>query len=33
VAPTLMTLKHVDETGAVVHAFTKTPEGVVTILS
>jgi tartrate-resistant acid phosphatase type 5 len=33
VAPTLMTLKHVDETGTVVHAFTKTPEGVVTILS
>lgn len=27
----LMTLRHINETGAVVHAFTKTPAGVVTI--
>lgn len=29
----LMTLRHLDETGAVVHSFTKTSAGVVTILS
>lgn len=29
----LMTLRHIDETGAIVHSFTKTPSGVVTILS
>jgi tartrate-resistant acid phosphatase type 5 len=29
----LMTLKHIDATGKIVHAFTKTPAGVVTIQS
>ena len=29
----LMTIRHIDETGTIVHAFTKTPAGVVTILT
>jgi tartrate-resistant acid phosphatase type 5 len=29
----LMTIRHIDETGKIVHAFTKTPSGTVTILS
>lgn len=33
VTPTLMTLRHIDPTGKILHAFTKTPSGVVTILS
>jgi tartrate-resistant acid phosphatase type 5 len=33
IGPDLMTLKHIDEAGTVVHAFTKTPSGTVTILS
>jgi len=33
VEPSLMTIRHIDETGALVHAFTKTPAGLVTILT
>lgn len=33
VTPSLMTLRHIDPTGKLLHAFTKTPAGVVTILS
>ncbi len=32
VTPRQMTLRHLDQNGATVHAFTKTPAGQITIL-